>query len=112
MDTLHPRCVQVVEIAAMRLPSRTMQTRSDSRVMRVPDGNSSGLPAWKTAGCPYVTRGLKKMMLDKAASTAEPNRPTLDSQASSLLRGIESSGSPVFFSWFETATAIVAFLLG
>jgi len=33
-----------VEMAAIRLPSRTMQTRSTSREMRVPGGKSSGLP--------------------------------------------------------------------
>src|SRR5262245_45683244 len=78
-------------MAATRLPSRTMQMRSDSRATRVPGGNSSGLPIWKVAGCPYVTRGLKKMTSETAARSAEPASPTLESHARIRCRGIEDS---------------------
>ncbi len=46
---MQPRWVQVVEMAASLLPSRTMHTRSTSREMRVPGGKSSGLPIAKRA---------------------------------------------------------------
>ena len=52
MPTMQPRCVQVVEMAAILLPSRTMQTRRASSEMRVPGGKSSGLPMVKRCGCP------------------------------------------------------------
>jgi hypothetical protein len=42
IPTAQPKCVQVVEMAAILLPSRTMQMRSTSRETRVPGGNSSG----------------------------------------------------------------------
>ena len=40
----HPRCVQVMEMAAILLPSPTMQTRSTPQAMRAPGGKSSGFP--------------------------------------------------------------------
>ena len=50
---MQPRCVQVVEMAAILLPSRTMQTRSASREMRVPGGKLLRLAdGWNSAGCP------------------------------------------------------------
>src|ERR1035441_7057747 len=59
--------------------------------MRVPEGKSSGLPMANRAGCPYVARGLMKTRLLTAESTAEPNRPTLVSHASTFRRGIGAS---------------------
>ena len=50
--TMQPRCVQVVEMAAILSPSRTMQTRRVSSEMRVPAGYSSGLPMLNRCGCP------------------------------------------------------------
>ena len=44
--------MQVVEIAASLLPSRTMQTRLCSSAIRVPSGKSVGLPTVNRCGAP------------------------------------------------------------
>src|ERR1035438_2840218 len=99
-------------MAARRLPSRTMQTRSTSREMRVPGGNSSGLPMAKRELGPYVTCGLKKSQSETAASAAEPKRPTLASHEKIRRRDTFSGWLGSGLLGFLLASAICFLLRG
>src|SRR3954467_4032632 len=92
---MQPRCVRVVEIAAILSPSRTIHTRRVSRETRAPEGKSSGLPIEKRLGCPYVARGLIKMRFDSAVMISEPNSPKPLSHDNTLRRVTASPVSSI-----------------